>query len=217
MCGNGLRCIAAFLKNSDPSLEECMIETPKDPLLKVHRCLLYPDAIFTEMGSPNLMEMDKELLTDGKSYKYAFLNTGTPHAVLFFSEIQTLDVLTLGSKIRFHKDFAPSGTNVNFATPAKENNLSLRTYEKGVERETLACGTGVIAAALCFAKRYNKNSPINVNVAGGDKLIVSFSYKNGRFENVGLVGSVKYLGKEDFPLGNYPLLNYSRFSYGKKN
>ena len=199
MCGNGLRCVAAFLKSP-----ACSIETPKDPLLKVHRCRLYPEGIFAEMGSPMAMHIDKEIIIDDKPYTYDFLNTGTPHCVLSFSEIQTPDVLNLGSKIRFHKDFAPFGTNVNFAS-LKQNGIFLRTYEKGVERETEACGTGAIATALCFAKRYHMESPITLHVGSGEKLIVSFSYKNGRFETVGLLGSVRDEGFSSWELSSFEL------------
>ena len=103
-----------------------------------------------------------------------FLNTGVPHAVAFLPGVEGIDLHTMGAYLRYHRAFAPAGTNADFATVISAQHLRLRTYERGVEGETLACGTGITATALLHAVLTGAPSPIRVDVAGGDTLSVSF-------------------------------------------
>jgi diaminopimelate epimerase len=116
-----------------------------------------------------------------------------PHAVLFVDDADQAMVQPLGSEIRFHPHFAPKGTNVNFAQKLGPNHIRVRTYERGVEGETLACGTGVTASALVAAKVHGFTSPVKVQVQGGDLLEVSFREQDGQFQDVHLAGPADFV------------------------
>jgi diaminopimelate epimerase len=102
-------------------------------------------------------------------------------------------VLPLGAEIRYHDHFKPRGTNVNFVQILSPGSIRVRTYERGVEGETLACGTGVTAAALVSARVHGFSSPVRVQVQGGDQLEVSFHAHNGQFEDVQLNGPAEFV------------------------
>lgn len=193
MCGNGLRCFAGFLKQFQNTKDECVIETPRDPTLKIHRCRFHEENVQIEMGVPDGIALQKSLILGHVNLFYDALNTGVPHVVLKVEDLHNLDVLRLGKTIRWHPDFAPLGTNVNFMTTNDLGEISIRTFERGVEAETLACGTGVIATALVLAIRRQISSPITIGVASGDKLQVYFSNDSGNFHNIWLSGPYKFL------------------------
>jgi len=130
-------------------------------------------------------------LAAGKTLVHS-LNTGVPHAVLIVPDADKAMVQPLGAEIRFHPHFAPKGTNVNFVQRLGVGSVRVRTYERGVEGETLACGTGVTASALIAAELYDFASPVRVQVQGGDTLEVSFEKNGGRFENVRLTGPADF-------------------------
>jgi diaminopimelate epimerase len=126
-----------------------------------------------------------------------FVNTGVPHVVAFVpggEAFEELDVFTHGCAIRQHAAFAPAGTNANFATVLKPGHIEIRTYERGVEDETLACGTGMVACALIHHLLTDAPSPIKVDVAGGDTLEIGFE-KSGpqSFSNVTLTGPADFV------------------------
>jgi diaminopimelate epimerase len=104
------------------------------------------------MTKPHSLKLDESLLIDGKKQTLSSINTGVPHAVLFVEDIEDVDVVGVGRTIRHHSHFAPNGTNVNFVRLEADSRLSIRTYERGVEDETLACGTGTVASALPHSK-----------------------------------------------------------------
>lgn len=117
-----------------------------------------------------------------------FLNTGVPHAVAFLDKLEGLDISRLGAYLRYHEAFSPKGTNANFARILSPGHIAIRTYERGVEDETLACGTGMTACALLHAVLTDAPSPIQVDVAGGDTLKVGFQRTGDRFTDVTLTG-----------------------------
>ena len=117
-----------------------------------------------------------------------FLNTGVPHAVAFLDKLEDLDISRLGAYLRYHEAFSPKGTNANFARILSPGHIAIRTYERGVEDETLACGTGITACALLHAVLTDAPSPIQVDVAGGDTLKVGFQRTGDRFTDVTLTG-----------------------------
>jgi diaminopimelate epimerase len=121
------------------------------------------------------------------------LNTGVPHAVLFVPDADKAMVMTLGPEIRRHAHFAPRGTNVNFVQLLGPNHVRVRTFERGVEGETLACGTGVTASALVASRVHQFQSPVKVQVQGGDQLEVSFTSPNGGFADVRLSGPAEFV------------------------
>jgi diaminopimelate epimerase len=111
-----------------------------------------------------------------------------PHAVIFVDDIEEIEIVKYGRAIRFHSLFAPAGANVNFVKTAQDNTIFVRTYERGVEDETLACGTGITASAIISGIKGFVNSPVNVEARGGDRLSVSFKNVSGKITNVVLEG-----------------------------
>jgi len=116
-----------------------------------------------------------------------------PHAVLFVPDADRAMVQQLGPEIRRHAHFGPKGTNVNFVQVLGPSHVRVRTFERGVEGETLACGTGVTASALVASRVHRFGSPVKVQVQGGDQLEVSFKENNGDFENVQLTGPAEFV------------------------
>ena len=182
MCGNGIRCLAKFIEylklNTKPSFT---IETMQRNLT-VH---LIDNVVSVEMGNPTevLWNLDVDQWT------MHHLDTGVPHAVTFVEDVESLNLDMVGRSVRYHKSFHPRGANANFCAIQDDGQLILRTYERGVEQETLACGTGVTATALAYAKIYNKQGPITVKVRSNELLTVDFSYKDEQFSDVKLLGS----------------------------
>jgi diaminopimelate epimerase len=176
MCGNGGRCIVKFAKDIDLIGDHAMFLAFDG----VHEASIDKDGIVSlEMNDVNdVNQIDKSTCE---------LNTGSPHFVSFVSDVSSLDVYKSGREIRYNDTYAKDGINVNFVT-VDGNQLKIRTYERGVENETLSCGTGVTAAALsAFNLGLIKSSPINVSSMGG-VLSVSFDYAENKFINVVLSG-----------------------------
>jgi diaminopimelate epimerase len=122
-----------------------------------------------------------------------YINTGVPHVVIQVSRIDVVDVRSKGKKIRQHQMFSPKGVNVNFLEKRGPKQIAIRTYERGVEDETLACGTGVVASALVFAAMENLCGSINVLVRGGSELQVGFDKVDNQFRNVTLTGPAEFV------------------------
>ena len=120
------------------------------------------------------------------------VNTGVPHAVVVVDDLDAVPVKEYGAGIRFHTHFAPRGTNANFIQPLNDGAIAIRTYERGVEDETLACGTGVVASALIFHELTGAASPVAVRVRGGDTLNVGFEGSGGDYRNVTLTGPADF-------------------------
>ena len=117
-----------------------------------------------------------------------FIDTGVPHLIYLSSHLDGEDVQAVGSATRWHELFQPAGTNVNFIQIDGPHRLRIRTYERGVEGETLACGTGAVAAALIAASLGKAASPVTVTTRGGDRLVVSFSQEGEGFTDLSLEG-----------------------------
>jgi diaminopimelate epimerase len=131
------------------------------------------------------------LSVNGHSEEVHFINTGVPHAVIFEPTLERAAVDARGRGVRTHDHFAPRGTNVNFVKVGKGNSIDVRTYERGVEGETLACGTGSTASALVSARLEGLRSPVKVRTAGGEMLKVYFKEQNCRWRDVFLEGPVR--------------------------
>jgi diaminopimelate epimerase len=170
MCGNGGRCAARFasLKGiAGPSLK---FET----LAGILSAQVDGKRVRLEMTKPFGLKLDETLVVDGKKEVFSFINTGVPHVVLFTKDLEKLDIVKVGRAIRRHSQFSPAGANVNFVRVEKGASLSVRTYERGVEDETLACGTGVVASALIAAFKGLVKSPVSIKTRGGEVLTVHF-------------------------------------------
>lgn len=191
MCGNGARCFARFaarLMNARP--ETVSFETQAGLIT----AMLEGDLVTLEMGRPQDHRAPQSLTLGDSAHQVHFINTGVPHAVVFVPEVEKIDVQLLGAAIRWHTAFSPKGTNANFAQLIAPDTLVLRTYERGVEGETLACGTGVCATALLHAVETGAPSPIHVRVRGGDTLRVDFQKNpDGSFSGVKLTGPADFV------------------------
>jgi diaminopimelate epimerase len=189
MCGNGARCFARFANKVGGQKEKISFETPAG----VIAAELKGDLVTLRMTEPSDLRLDVDLPMPTENKTVHFINSGVPHVVIPVSKIDDVDVRREGAAIRHHKTFSPSGTNVNFIEKHGPNKIAIRTYERGVEDETLACGTGVVASALIFAASENTNGPISVIARGGDELRVGFEKSGERFRNVTLTGPAEFV------------------------
>ena len=189
MCGNGARCFARFASKIANKTGNIRFET----LAGVIGAELIGDQVRLSMSAPHSLALGTELGVDGEKLKVHFLNTGVPHAVVFVNDLENTDIVRLGRALRYHEHFAPKGTNANFIGELPGGDIAIRTYERGVEGETQACGTGVTAAALLFAKLTGARSPVNVQVRGGEILSVGFEVDGDGWKNVTLTGPADFV------------------------
>lgn len=189
MCGNGARCFARFIRRVAGSNGRVSFETGAGVIQAA-----YQDNVVTvTLTQPRQLELGRSIEVSGSRLTAHSLNTGVPHAVIFVEDADRAMVQQLGREIRFHPAFAPRGTNVNFVQVLGSNSVRVRTYERGVEGETLACGTGVTASALIAAAVHGFRSPIQVQVQGGDVLEVSFRKNGEDFDQVRLTGPAEFV------------------------
>jgi diaminopimelate epimerase len=189
MCGNGARCFARYASRVTGKAGAITFETPAG----VIRAECKGENVRLAMSEPRDLTLDREISLAGGSVIAHSVNTGVPHAVVFVQDLENTDVRGLGGALRRHPDFAPKGTNANFAQIIDSRTLAIRTYERGVEDETLACGTGVVAAALILHEKHGAPSPISVRVRGGDTLVVSFRQEAGVYRDVSLTGPADFV------------------------
>ena len=186
MCGNGVRCLAKFTVSKKITKNKLSVET----LAGIIGVEVKKDTVKAKLVNPKDLKLDLAIAVDGSKGKFHFINTGVPHAVSLVNSIGECDTARLGRAVRFHEYFAPKGTNVDFIAFSGPNAIDIRTYERGVEAETLACGTGSVAGALVAAALKDFKPPVRVKTAGGETLKIYFS-KNGRgFSDVYLEGKV---------------------------
>lgn len=186
MCGNGGRCAArfAYLKGiAGPSLT---FET----LAGILSAQVDGKRVKLEMTKPYDLKLDGTFLIEGKEKILSSINTGVPHVVSFLEDLESLDVIGVGRAIRYHPYFAPKGTNANFVRVEDSSHLSIRTYERGVEDETLACGTGIVASALIAAFKGWVKSPVSIKTKGGEVLMVYFEIEGEEVKRVFFEGEV---------------------------
>ena len=189
MCGNGARCFARFANKVGGQKAKISFETPAG----VISAELKGDLVTLRMTEPTDLRLNVDLPVMAENKTIHFINTGVPHVVIPVAKIDDADVRREGAAIRHHKMFSPNGTNVNFIEKREPNKIAIRTYERGVEDETLACGTGIVASALIFAASENTKGPISVIARGGDELEVGFEKSGDRFRNVTLTGPAEFV------------------------
>jgi diaminopimelate epimerase len=189
MCGNGARCAARYAFVNEIAGPELTFETD----VGIVSASIVADRVKVGMTDPSEVTPNIMLDLAAGSRRMTTINTGVPHVVLDVSDLETTDVCGIGREIRFHQAFAPAGTNVNFITSLADDTIAIRTYERGVENETLACGTGSIAAALVKAAGHDTGSPIHVKTRGGTLLTVHFTRRDGRFRDVYLEGDARII------------------------
>lgn len=189
MCGNGARCFARFIQQKAGANGQTTFETGAG----VITASFQGDRVTVNLTTPRDLQLDQKVITKEGPLTVHSLNTGVPHAVIFVPDADKAMVQQLGREIRYHPHFAPRGTNVNFVQVLGKNLIRVRTYERGVEGETLACGTGVTAAALISSRVHGFASPVKVQVQGGDVLEVSFRGEAGNFSDVRLTGPAEFV------------------------
>lgn len=181
MCGNGGRCIVAFAK----SLNVIQNKTTFIATDGLHQATIFENGIV----SLQMKDVDTIKIED----EYIFLNTGSPHHVTLVNDIENYNVKTNGAEIRYSDLYGKAGSNVNFVSQLANNHFRLRTYERGVEDETLSCGTGATAVAIAmYAIGKTKSSQINLEVQGG-KLKVSFEKTTNGYQKVFLEGKAEFV------------------------
>lgn len=176
LCGNGARCVAAFAR--------AIGAAPSDTMRFETRA----GDVSAEIVSAETVKIS---LPDPKDLRPGFINTGVPHAIIPVDDLNSVDVAGEGRRIRFSPDFAPEGTNVDFVAYDRPGRLAIRTYERGVEAETGACGTGSAAAALIGVAQHGLQFPIRVTTVRGFELEVDGRWDGVRFSRVTLTGPVK--------------------------
>jgi len=183
MCGNGGRCLVAFAKHLNIINEKASFVA----IDGIHHASIEADnTVSLQMSDVNEVKIFPE---------YVFLNTGSPHHVQMETALSQLDVKTIGSTIRYSDLYAKAGSNINFVKQLSENTFAIRTYERGVEDETLSCGTGATAVAIAmYALGKTSEKNIAINVEGG-KLEVSFDTISDNYTNVILKGPATFVFK----------------------
>jgi diaminopimelate epimerase len=189
MCGNGARCFARYADRVAGPLEKLSFETPAG----VIGAELQGELVRLAMSEPKDLQLGLTIPLPDRQVAAHFVNSGVPHVVVPVEDLENADVRGLGSAIRRHDLFVPKGTNVNFLKERGERQITIRTYERGVEDETLACGTGVVASALIFAAVKKIDGPIGVLVRGGNELHVGFEKSGDQFRNVTLTGPADFV------------------------
>jgi diaminopimelate epimerase len=196
MCGNGARCFTRFANRLAGPFEKIRFET----MAGLIEAEINGEWVRLNMGAPQSLSLNGNLEIGGRKLAIHLVNTGVPHAVTFVDDLDNTPVFEWGRAIRRHPSFQPKGTNVNFVKVLGPSQIRIRTYERGVEDETLACGTGVVAAALIYASLFDGSAPsssepierVQIQVRGGDWLEVGFERTGPNFRNVTLKGPADF-------------------------
>ncbi len=189
MCGNGARCAARVASELGVTGAEMTIETAAGNL----RAQVSQQSVQLWMTVPADWNLDGAVEIDGRHLTYGFVNTGVPHVVMRTGNVQDVDVAGVGQAVRRHREFAPAGTNVNFLQILPEGDVLVRTYERGVEAETSACGTGVTACALIAARNGWAELPVLVHTRSNVLLTVDGELTEDGVENVTLTGPAEHV------------------------
>lgn len=193
MCGNGARCAARFVVLNGIAQPRMTFET----LAGLIEAEVLNHQVRVGMADVGDFRLNLSIPLEEETLAAHFMKVGVPHTVLLVDNLEEAPVRQWGREVRFHEMFQPAGTNVNFVGNHSPHVLEVRTYERGVEDETLACGTGAVAAALISAKLGKVTSPAAVHTRGGETLIVSFHMHGGKITEVFLEGEalVVYQGE----------------------
>ncbi len=189
MCGNGSRCAARFAYIKKIAKRNTAFET----LAGVIRAEIRKNTVKVQLTGASGLQQNVVVPFEGGARTGHFINTGVPHFVYLSQDLEAEDVCGTGRRTRYHEIFKPAGTNVNFIQVQGPHRLEVRTYERGVEGETLACGTGAVAGALIAGSLGLVSSPVEVLTRGGERLTVSFEHGNGGFSGIHLEGRAQVI------------------------
>ncbi|HVO65221.1 MAG TPA: diaminopimelate epimerase [Syntrophales bacterium] len=187
MCGNGGRCAARYAFIKGIAGKRLSFETSAG----IIDAEVKGDVVKLRMTDPHNAKINFSIMIENRSLEVNFINTGVPHIVYFVHNLEGFDVFNVGRKIRYHKEFQPEGTNANFMEVIDRHTIRVRTYERGVEDETLACGTGAVASALISSGKGLVESPVDVRVKSGETLKIYFQKTNSEFKDIYLEGKAK--------------------------
>lgn len=205
MCGNGARCAAkrAVDLGLAPDRERGA-ELRMATLAGLVRATVDDTEVTLAMTVPGGERNSMPLAIAGQSFDLFAIDTGVPHAVAFLDSLdalERLDVEGIGRAIRTHEAFAPKGVNANFAARRPDGAYRMRTYERGVEMETLACGTGAVAVALAAHRRFGATAPVSILPSGGGLLTIGFRMSDGGFRDVTLKGPTETIAEGEIAAG----------------
>lgn len=202
MCGNGARCMAVHITSHlSPSKPLFGMETLAGEILAEAQ----GEVARVRLSNPKDYRPNLYITVSDQKLEVHYIDTGVPHTIVFVDKLQEVDANSLGALIRNHPHFAPRGTNVNFVERTRDGIVSVRTYERGVEAETLACGTGAVASALIAYLQANPNvkkqkgALMKVLTASKEILEITFDLDEGyKIDNVWLKGSAKLIAKGEY-------------------
>ncbi|MEA3506914.1 MAG: diaminopimelate epimerase [Elusimicrobiota bacterium] len=192
MCGNGARCCGYYFADKDEK-KEVRFETLSG-MMKAE--VTGKDMIGLYMGPPTKIKLDMLINIDKNQMSCSYINTGVPHVIVETDKLEDTEVDKLGRAIRYNNEFAPEGTNADFVRVTGKSDITIRTYERGVEAETRACGTGAVASAIIQSLRGKVKSPVKVTTRGGDLMKVHFTQSDkedliSKINNVVLEGPAR--------------------------
>lgn len=214
LCGNGARCAIKFaqLTNRLKNGKALFVSNNESYSGEI----LDNEKVKFNLNKPKNIQSNLDINVAGQNLNYYFSDTGSPHVVIkiedirkdpkdkksFYTEIDKVPVVGIGKEIRYHKNFSPGGTNVNFIKIVN-NKIEIRTYERGVEDETLACGTGAVASAIVASLFNELKPPIVLITRGRDELVVDFKFENSEIKNLCLSGPAKIIYSGNFLLNTF--------------
>jgi len=203
LCGNGLRCTVKYIEDNAISAKSILTV---EAVSRIYKCeIMDREFISVSFPPPDIVKLNFDLkvhFTDWwQTIKVSFFEIGSPHVVIFIDDIENPHISNVdeilidewGRNIRMHKDFMPGGVNVNFVqvSDKEEGELKIRSYERGVEGETLACGTGAISSAIAAVELRHINKPVRLLTKSGEYLFVDFSQREGLLRDLTLTGGAK--------------------------
>ncbi|MFQ5543882.1 MAG: diaminopimelate epimerase [Nitrospiria bacterium] len=200
MCANGSRCAARFAVENKIAPRQHSFET----LAGIVRAELLPEKgekdpqtgrVRVHLPDPFDLQLNVKMTVNKQEKIGHIINTGVPHVIYFVEDVDRVDLISLGRETRYHTLFSPNGTNVNFVSLCGPHRLKIRTYERGVENETLACGTGSIAAALITTALKKASPPFSIITQSGIVLGVDFTSEQNAFKNISLEGDARIIYK----------------------
>lgn len=201
MCGNGARCLAAYIvATRNPKKKLFSVETLAGEILAEAK----GEVANVRLSPPKDYRASVIVDVNNRPLTVSYIDTGVPHTIVFVNGLEGVDVFTLGKIIRNHEAFKPRGTNVNFVEQIDGDLVAVRTFERGVEDETKACGTGSVAAAIVSYLKANpevknkKGAKMRVKTRGGEILEVKFDLTDGVVSNVWLKGSAKFVARGEY-------------------
>ncbi len=201
MCGNGARCLAVYVaQHKLPRKKSISMETLAGIVLGE----VNGEIAKIRLSDPKDYQPSINILVNDQKMQVSYIDTGVPHTIVFVDGLDKIDVEAIGRAIRFHPRFAPRGANVNFVEQINRDTVAVRTYERGVEGETKACGTGSVAAGIVgFLKSHHgvtslKKAKMNVVTKSGEILEVSFQLQENRIMDAWLKGSGRFVAKGEF-------------------